>query len=433
MGFYEVGSRMVVQYHRESRRPLSEKEAKKIPMHDLFSMYVDLIVDNVPDGIKNILGFVPLDERMLGTVFDDGRYDEIDKFGARIILPKPDILLSTKLAALPNRAKDHKRYKDIADIYALIWYSGMDLVEMKAGVLRHVPQARIEKVLLGIGDADYEGAAAAIGATTDDVRNVIRGFAGPGIPGPADADGGGRWPIPKSVGYETFIGIPKALHRQRADSKPISADRLARLTSISKRTTEGNLAFLTSVGIVERRGSRSYVLTPLGSAYARAHAAGDGGASIKDASLDMITKSHLRSLSDILDTGNPERDEIYAWIKARGGYPDGHGPGRMCPPAGIGARTLLRIFADAGLVPVEMTGESGSAQHGPKPAGGGQNGRDTAPGTCETPHPARDSAPLGRVSVRGVGSVDINDLDALDIAESYLRLLRKKIKDTQDR
>ena len=313
-----------------------------------------------------------------------------------------------------------------------------------------------------------------------------------------DKDRDGRWPIPVGVSYETLIKIPQELYKHGADSKPIRPAKLADLMSINKQTIGGNLAFLASVGIVKRAKPRSYKLLSLGAKYAEAHAAGDDK-SIKKVTRNMIKKSHLRSLLDMLDTGNPEQDEIYAWIKAKGRYPDGRGTGGMHPPTGTGARTLLRIFADAGLVSADMTDESRYVQRKPRAVkrkqkrrgvletdvydsiikprtrggkqkrrgvletdvydsiikprtrggkqkrrgvletdvydsiikprtrGGKQKRRGATPETGETPHPAHDPVPRGRVSITGVGDIDVSDSDTLDIAESYMRLLRKKI------
>ena len=315
MDFYEVGSRFVKQYHRESKRALSEEDAKKVPQHNLFALYVDPIVDNVPDGVSDVMGFDPLSEDMLRAVFEDGRYDEIDEFGARIMLPKPDVLLSTKLASLPNRTKDHKRVKDIADIYALIWYSGVDVAEMRSGVLSRVQLVQIKRALLGIQDAEYAEASAAIRVEADELRNVVNGFIGYRDHAYVEeTDHGDGWPIPLGIGYDTFIKIPKALHQQSADSKPISPERLAGLTSISKGNIVKNLSFLVSVGAIKKIDPQSYMLTSLGAAYAKAHASGDNE-SIRDASLDMIRKSHLKSLSDMLEISKPDLDQIYTWIK----------------------------------------------------------------------------------------------------------------------
>ena len=304
--------------------------------------------------------------------------------------------------------------------------------------------------------------------------NAVNGFIGRTDHILVKNDRDARWPIPVGIRYETFIKIPQELYKHGADSKPIRPAKIADLMSINKQTIGGNLAFLASVGIVKRAKPRSYKLLSLGTKYAEAHAAGDDRA-VKRVTLNMIRKSHLRSLLDILDGGNPEWDEIYAWIKAKGRYPDGRGTGGMHPPTGTGARTLLRIFADAGLVPIEMTDESGSAQRKPRAAKGKrkrrsapetdiddpvrkprvvrgkrrrhsaletyiddpirkpravrrkQKRRSATPETGEAPHPAHDPVSRGMVSITGVGSIDVSDSDTLDIAESYMRLLRKKI------
>ncbi len=377
IGFRMVGSRLVKHYHRESRRALSDEEARKVPMHDMFSMYVDPMVDNVPDGARAALGFSPLDEAMLAEVFEGGRYDEIDEFGARIMLPKPDVLLSTKLVALPRRTKDHKRHKDIADVYALIWYSGTGVAAMRSAVLGRLPRADVEGALLGIGDAEYAEVSDALGIDADEIRRVVSGFLdrGGGAPagGGAGGGGGGGWPMPFGVSYGTFVRIPTALLRQGAGSGPIPRERLAGLTSIGARNIRGNMGFLEAVGVVERAGPRSYALTPLGVAYAGALASGDGEA-VRSATLDVIRGSHLGSLSEMLDAaGGPDPAEIYAWIKAKGGHPDGSGSWGMHQPTATGAKTLLRMFEDAGLVPGGTAGgRSRSAWPEPVAEKGGQ-------------------------------------------------------------
>lgn len=56
--------------------------------------------------------------------------------------------------------------------------------------------------------------------------------------------------------------------------------------------------------------------------------------------------------------------------------------------------------------------------------------RGAGAGDGAAPEPqARDTESLGRLSVKGVGSVDVNDSETLAIAESYMQLLRKKMAD----
>ena len=413
-GFYEIGSRFVKHYHRETGRALSEERSKKVPMHDLFSMYVDPIVDRVPDCARDVLGFDPLNEAMLRAVFEDGRYDEIDDFGARIRLPKPDVLLSTKMAALPGRTKDHKRLKDILDIYALIWYSGLDMADLRSGVTGRMRPEQTERALRGIADAEYEAASDAIGIDAAELRNVVKGFIEyDDRASVKDAGGGAGWPVPAALGYDTFVKIPKALHQQGADSKPVSSRKLASLTSINIHNAVRNLSFLASTGAVKKLDAQSYALTSLGAAYAKAHVSGDAE-SIRNASLEMIRGSHLKSLADMLELSKPDLDQIYAWIKAEGRHPDGSGPGKMHYPVVTGIKTLLRIFADAGLVDAAALGQARTKREGKK-----------AP---VYKAPAREPESMGRLYVKGSGTVDINDPDTLAIAEMYMEILRKKIK-----
>ena len=56
IGFYSIGFRMLQQYHRETKQPLTPDEARKIPIHNIFGLYVDPVVDNIPKNIHDVLG-----------------------------------------------------------------------------------------------------------------------------------------------------------------------------------------------------------------------------------------------------------------------------------------------------------------------------------------------------------------------------------------
>ena len=111
-GYQETGGRLYKHYHRETHRPLSADESKKTPLFNIFSMYVDTMVDRVPDGIKDAVGFRPFGESLLSRVFDDNEFHLIEEHGVTIVLPKPGMLLAAKLKSLPERTGDHKRWKD---------------------------------------------------------------------------------------------------------------------------------------------------------------------------------------------------------------------------------------------------------------------------------------------------------------------------------
>ena len=182
IGFYSVGFRLVQHYHRDTQMALTEEQAKKTPLYDMFDLYVDPMVDNIPDKIRDVLGFRPADEKLLGIVFEKGQFVEMEEFEVKIRLPTADVLLATKLISLPRRSKDHKKWKDVADIYALVWYSGKKVTELKSRVLNLLSQRDVRRAFSKIEDADYQEASSAIGVELGEMKNVIDSFVKKTIP-----------------------------------------------------------------------------------------------------------------------------------------------------------------------------------------------------------------------------------------------------------
>ena len=50
----------------------------------MFDLYVDPMVDNIPDKIRDVLGFRPADEKLLGIVFEKGQFVEMEEFEVKI-------------------------------------------------------------------------------------------------------------------------------------------------------------------------------------------------------------------------------------------------------------------------------------------------------------------------------------------------------------
>ncbi len=186
IGFYSVGFRLVQHYHRDTQRALTEEQARKTPLHNVFELYVDPIVDNIPDKIHDVLGVTPVDEKLLGSVFERGQFIEKVAFGTKIRLPTASVLLATKFMSLPKRTKDHKKWKDIADIYALIWYSGKSTTQLKARVLDLLSQKSIRVAFSGVEDGDLQRAAGAIDTDLDEMKNVVNNFINRTVPENAD-------------------------------------------------------------------------------------------------------------------------------------------------------------------------------------------------------------------------------------------------------
>lgn len=121
LGFKPMSFRLFKEIHLETGEELDTESAKATPLHNIFPMYVDMIVDKIPAGFDSHFGFIPPDEPLLQYPFDDPtKRKEIKEFGRVIWLPSPDVLIATKCKAYPDRDKEHKRVKDACDLAALL-------------------------------------------------------------------------------------------------------------------------------------------------------------------------------------------------------------------------------------------------------------------------------------------------------------------------
>lgn len=435
MGFRGMGGRLFKEYHRETCLPLSEAKAKRTPSHNLFHLYVDLLVDHAPRGIKRAVGFAPFDEKLLVHVFRDGMFTMIDEFPAKVILPAPQVLLAMKMMSLPGRAKDHKRHKDVMDVYALIWHSGIPVQRLRSDLSLLVSSADMSRALSAIGGSDYEQAAGPLGIDPERLEAVISSFVRGGAP--VSGRGGRGWPLPRNMPHGKLVLAAKTLLQRGADRSPVALEALQGTVGIGGPTLRQGLSFLESIGIACLRDGNRCVLTADGALYARAHSDGDARR-IRSLTLDAIRRSHLADLADMAaNNKGAGRGEICRQIKALGGYPDGKGEGGMQAPVAVGARTVLRLFEDAGLFRGGGPGRADAGQGGASgmpgsaaaPGAAGGRGRPERGVSAGAPPPCdvADMDDLAVLTVKGVGQVRINDLETVGVAEMYIDMLRKRM------
>lgn len=142
-----------------------------------FELYVDPIVDRIPRLAKAAFGFIPIDEPILSEVFQKKAAIKIEMIGKELLLPLPHVLLATKLRSVLNRDKEHKRVKDVADIYALTWYSGLKLASLKEQLRRIVPKEETKNILEKLDMKDLQNAATATGVDKAEITRVLRELA----------------------------------------------------------------------------------------------------------------------------------------------------------------------------------------------------------------------------------------------------------------
>ncbi len=173
VGFSSVSFRLVKDFDIDTGKEISPEESVKLPLHQIFQLFIDPIVDYIHPKIKDILGFVPIDEPLLSLLFQNRMHTTIDIFGREAILPKPELLLAMKLNSAPRRDKESKRIKDIADIYALMWYSDIDLPTLKKQLFSINSKEEARKTVRTFTEEDIEKVSKTIGVATREISRVL--------------------------------------------------------------------------------------------------------------------------------------------------------------------------------------------------------------------------------------------------------------------
>jgi len=176
-GFKLLGFRYYKNIHYETGEELKPGEAKDTPTHNIFTMYVDPIVDNIHPLFKEIFGFTPVDETLLTLVFGDKGYRiELKEFNKLLWVPTPEILLATKIKSIPNRTRDEKLVKDVCDVYVLGWYSGIDFKEIRNALHEIVTTRDLEKIWEHLKSEEelFQRAERAMGIDAEAIKNLIK-------------------------------------------------------------------------------------------------------------------------------------------------------------------------------------------------------------------------------------------------------------------
>jgi hypothetical protein len=107
-------------------------------------------------------------------VFREKANRTIEKsFGKNLWLPKPHVLLATKLNSVIDRDKEHKRVKDIADIFALLWFSDVEIMAIKLNLLEFYDRGNIKKIIGSISKQEIINVASITGFKWEEVERIL--------------------------------------------------------------------------------------------------------------------------------------------------------------------------------------------------------------------------------------------------------------------
>ena len=170
--FRSVSFRLLKEIHTETEEEI--KDGDVIPAHFIFPMYVDVLVDNIPAKFRDVFHFQPADEPLLRFVFADRKHrEELDEFNKKLWVPKPELLLATKLNAMKHRDTEHKKTKDICDILELLWNSGGKTEELTEKIDQFLTRKSVRKYVGIITETDYQKASAQLNHAPFEVKRIV--------------------------------------------------------------------------------------------------------------------------------------------------------------------------------------------------------------------------------------------------------------------
>jgi hypothetical protein len=177
LGFRSISFRLVKDFDIDTGKELTAPESAKLPLYQVFQLFVDPIVDFIHPKIRELLGFVPIDEPLLSHLFQNKRHIVTTLFDRKVMLPRPEVLLAMKLNSVLNRDKEHKRTKDITDIYALLWYSDTSLPELKNQLFSIYPEKQAKETVQAFSEENIKEVSKAIGVDAKEILRVLRELA----------------------------------------------------------------------------------------------------------------------------------------------------------------------------------------------------------------------------------------------------------------
>jgi len=173
LGFQPSTFRYYRDVHIETGEYLTPEESRKTPSHNICRIYIDPIVNYVHPCFRDVFGFSPIDEPLISAVFEDeNNRVELKEFNGLVLLPKPEILLATKIKTAPTRTIDEKLIKDVCDMYAVSWYSGEDFRDIRNKTQRVIDFMRYDVRSL-LSDDLLSRVETALGISKETVKSVI--------------------------------------------------------------------------------------------------------------------------------------------------------------------------------------------------------------------------------------------------------------------
>lgn len=167
-------------FDRQTKTNISKERAKCLPPHRVFEMHIDIIPDTKNlDTFNEVFKFKPPSESLLRKAFQKNASEPLSKYkpwtlSKNVLIADPDLLAAMKIKSIPYRNKNHKKIKDIADLYSLLWYV-KNYKDMKKNVLKIASSSDLKNIK-DINDQTYQDAAKLLNIDMEDIKASITGL-----------------------------------------------------------------------------------------------------------------------------------------------------------------------------------------------------------------------------------------------------------------
>ena len=173
MRFRWQGFRLFKDFDADTLQELAPDHSRLKPQFEIVRLFVDPVVDHLHPKFRSIFGFDPIDEPYLSFTFQEGLFLETRIAEMTVRLPPQHHLLAMKLNSVQNRNREDKRIKDITDIYALLWFSGLSVDELRSRLFRIFDEEKARQVVRSLSPTEISKAARAIGFEQNEVSRVL--------------------------------------------------------------------------------------------------------------------------------------------------------------------------------------------------------------------------------------------------------------------
>jgi hypothetical protein len=116
LGYIPINFRFYKIFDRSTKKPVEEKIAKKLPLFEIFYLYVDVILD---EKVKT--GTIFFSDPLIKFCFENNAWIKMNRF--KVIRPEPLVLAKLRIL---DRRDEEKRIKDILDCIFVLNFSNFD-------------------------------------------------------------------------------------------------------------------------------------------------------------------------------------------------------------------------------------------------------------------------------------------------------------------